>query len=145
MGVLTHFLQFALEILAIFAVTPLDRESGFTEVIAQIGVAGAGHAGFVGGEVGRTGLAPLEPSELSHFGLVIVEALRVAKFGQDASCKDGAKAGDGLQRVGDGGDVLGNGGVQPFFLVLQSANLLQTEAHNEVDRQLQSWREWVRI
>ena len=135
---LAHFFQFTLEILAVLTVAPLDRVGCFAEVITQKRITGAGHAGFVSGEVSRTGLTPLEASEFSHLSLVKVEVLWISNLGQNAGDKDGTEARNGLERVRDAKQTLPNGGIEPFFLVFQSADLLQAQTQDEIDGRLQS-------
>ena len=78
------FFELALVVSALFAVTPLDREGSFTEVIAQVGVASAREMGVFGLKLSRTGFAPFEPGELGDFGLVTVKALDATDLSHNA-------------------------------------------------------------
>ncbi len=107
--VLRHFAKLVLIVSRILGVAQPNGVSGFTQVVAQITIAGAGEAGFVGLEVGGLVFAPLEASELGDFGLIVVEAVDTGDFGDDAARKDGAEAGDGVQGVRDGLHMLAYG------------------------------------
>ena len=113
-----NFFEFALEVSAIFTVTPLDREGGFAEVVAQVGVAGASEAGFFGLKFSRTRLAPLEPGELGDLGFVAVKTFHTANLSHDASGQNQSKTWDGCERVGNILHLLGNSCLQASRLLM---------------------------
>src|SRR3990172_9607601 len=84
MAMLAGFVVFFLEEGGIFPVTPLDRESGFTEVVAQVSVSLARERCFFGLEFSRAGLAPPQTGELGNLVLVVVEAFGMPDLGDDA-------------------------------------------------------------
>ena len=66
-------------------------------------------------------MLPLEAGELGDFGLVVVEALDVSDFGEDATGEDRSKAWDGVEGVRDGLDLVFDGGVETLALTFHKA------------------------
>ncbi len=94
------FVVFKLEVSAVFAVTHLDREGGFAEVmvgqfptiIAQTGIACAREMRFFGLKISRAGLAPFEACELVDLGFIAIEAFHAADFRDDSGRQNRAQS-----------------------------------------------------
>jgi len=142
---ITRFFELALEVGAIFAVAPLDREGGFTEIVAQVGVAGAGEMGFFGLEFRRTRLAPFEAGELGDLRLLAVKAFHPADLSDDARRQNRSQAGDGGEGIGNGFHLFGNGGIQAFAQGFQMADVFQAETQDQIDGRLQGLRQGIGV
>ena len=88
MAMSASFFELALEESAVFAVTPLDREGSFAEVVTQVGIASASQVAFFRLKFSLTGLAPFEPGEFGDLGFIAVEALNPADLGHNTGDQD---------------------------------------------------------
>ena len=69
-----NFLEFKLIEEFVVSIMQTNDVGSFTKVVTKVTVASASELGFLGFKVSGLIFAPLEASELSHFGLVEVKA-----------------------------------------------------------------------
>lgn len=122
-----HFVKFTFVVSDVLALLLPHKIGCFTEIVTQEAIAFFGERGVFGAGITGGGLSPFEAGIFSNFSFIIFEATEVADFSDDAGGKDRPDAGDGLQGVGDSGQLPGNGGVEPLLLTFQKRNVLQAE------------------
>ena len=107
-------------------------------------IAVANDGGGLGLKLVGLRLAPHQAGEFGYLGFVEVEAVKRANFGDETGRKNRTDAGNGVEGVGDGGDLLGNGGVEPFLVGFEKSDVLEGQSQDIVNGLLEGWGQGIR-
>ncbi len=122
--------QLGLVVGAVFRTVHPHTVGRLHQVVAQIGVAGLGHAGVFRLEVAGLMDVP-DQAGILGVGAVVGEALDIADFGDEASSPDRSQPWDRVQQLRDGLELAGDGGIDCLELGLQGFDRRHGRAQHE--------------